>query len=217
LEILVSKDFKDEVMERITITVLPDTGCSIDNLETIQVKDDIDVSFLLGEECPIVGLQYPIRQEEILLETIFGIEEDGIRMRVVINLSPSESVFAVQSPMVLALERRTSSSSSSGVIADGGGLDGRTVTMLLGKRLSSAKTFVDDEPLGESFENDGLKHINCPGNVGIAYGWLPNEEWVLQVSHIANDKRRVVSRTFTVVEDKVDFKLDSWEETIGQD
>jgi hypothetical protein len=218
LEILVSEEFKDEVMERSTITILPATGCSVDNLETLKVKDEIDVSFLLGEECPIVGLQYPIREDEIRLETIFGIEDEGLRMRVVIDLSPSETIFAVQSPMVLALERRTSSSGSAGVIADGGGLDGRTVSMLLGERLRRAKTFVEDEPLEASFESDGLKHISFPGNVGMAYGWLSDQDWVLQVSHVANNKRKVVSRIFNVVgEHEVDFKLDSWEETIGQD
>ena len=217
LEMLVSEDFQDEVMLRNTITILPDTGCSIDNLETTKIDDEIDVSFLLGdEESPIVGLQYPTRNDEIRLETIFAMD-GGLRMRVVIDISPSQPVFAVQSPMVLAMERRTSSSSSSGVIADGGGLDGRTVSMLLGEQLRQSKTFVEDVPLNESFETDGINHVYLPGNVGLSYGWQSDEEWVLQISHVHENKKRVISRIFSMSgEDTVDFKLDSWEETLQE-
>ena len=224
LEMLVSEDFQDEVMVRNTITILPDTGCSIDNLETSKVTDKVDVSFLLREDDdtansqPVVGLQYPVRDgDEIRLETIFGMGDSGMRMRVVIDVKPSSTVFGVLSPMVLALERRTSASSSGGVIADGGGLDGRTVSMLLGEELRSSKTFVEQEPFGpSSYENPetGLKHVNFPGNVGIAYGWR-DDTWVLLISHVHGGKRRVVARIFSITgEDTVDFKLESWEESI---
>jgi hypothetical protein len=216
LEVLVSEETNGEAMARSTITVLPATGCSVDNLETIKVEDDVDLSSQWGANTNVVGLQYPIGDDEIRLETIFGME-DGHRMRVAIDLIPSDSVFAIQSPMVLALERRTSSFGSGGTIADGGGLDARTVSMLLGENLRKSKTFVEETPLEDSFESNGIKHISFPGSVSIGYGWLTEEEWVLQVSHVHNGVRRVVSRQFSVIDDgELNFDVESWEEELAE-
>jgi hypothetical protein len=58
LDILVSEDIDEELLVRSTVTVLPGTGCSIDNLETVKVTDDIDLSTLWGEDSNVVALQY---------------------------------------------------------------------------------------------------------------------------------------------------------------
>jgi hypothetical protein len=214
LEVLVSEELNSESMERSTITVLPATGCSVDNLETIKVEDDVDLSSQWGENTNVVGLQYQTGDDEIRLETIFGLD-NGHRMRVAIDLIPSDSVFAIQSPMVLAMERRTSSISSGGTLADGGGLDGRTVYMLLGEELRKTKSFAEEMPLEDSFESNGIKHTSFPGGVSIAYGWLTDEDWVLQVGQIHNGVRRVVSRQFSVIDDEeLDFDVESWEEEV---
>jgi hypothetical protein len=215
LEVLVSEELNGESMARSTITVLPDTGCSIDNLETIKVEDDVDLSSQWGEDTNVVGLQYQTSDDEIRLETIFGMD-DGHRMRVAIDLVPSQSVFAIQSPMVLALERRTNSIGTGGTIADGGGLDGRTVFMLLGEKLQKEKTFADEMPLEDCYESNGIKHVSFPGSVSIAYGWLTEEDWVLQVGHIYDGVRRVVSRQFSIIDDgdELDFDVESWEEEV---
>ena len=219
LEILTSEDInkEEEVMMRSTITVLPDTGCSIDNLETTKVVDEVDLVSQWGgdDESNVVGLQYQYgASDQLRVETIFGLDQ-GQRMRVAIDLNPSNHIFAIQSPMVLALERRTSSISSGGTIADGGGLDGRTVNMLLGGELSKSKTFADEKPLEDNFESNGIQHVSLPGGVAIAYGWLTDEEWVLQVSHIYQGTRRIVCRQCNVVEeDELDFDVDCWEEEL---
>ncbi|KAG7349459.1 hypothetical protein IV203_012056 [Nitzschia inconspicua] len=234
LEVLVSEEINEDEtsMMRITTTVLPDTGCSVDNLETIKAADEIDLesqwSCRIEEQgeiqeegaTTVVGLQYPLQDDsnELRVETIFGLEaEDGkqYRMRVAIDVVPSPpDTFGIQSPMVLTLERRTNAVSSGGTIGDGGGLDGRTVSMLLGERLSGSKTFVDDPPLSENYDADSIKHVAFPGNVSIAYGWVTDNDWVLQVSHVGpNGMRRVVSRQFTVSGDgELDFEIRSWVE-----
>lgn len=217
LEILVSEDNSadGETMSRSTITVLPDTGCSIDNLETVRVDDVINLSSKYGKGTDVVGLQYEVggnKNGVLRLETVFGME-DGYRMRVLLDVVPSASRFAVQSPMVLALERRTNKVSSSGTIADGGGLDGRTVSMLLGEKLRKSKTFAEDAPLESNYENGPIRHVSFPGNVSIAYGWLTDGQWVVQIGHVHGGVRRVLSRKFHVVDDsEFDFDVESWTE-----
>jgi hypothetical protein len=243
LEVLVSEEFwpttasssgevsnvdddGEEILRRITTNILPDTGCSVDNLETIKAIDEIDLSSrwdsnedpsIDGSTNNVVGLQYSVGDDEIRLETIFELEGGGgYRMRVAIDLMiPSLDTIAIQSPTVLTLERRTSSVSSGGTISDGGGLDGRTVSMLLGERLQSSKTFVDDQPMGQTrYEVDAINYVNLPGGISIAYGWLTEDDWMLQVGMLMqNGMRRVVSRQFTVFDNgELDFDVKSWME-----
>ena len=210
---LVSEDFTNEndALIRNTVTVMPDTGCGIDNLETVKASDDIDLKSKAGEE-NVVALQYSTADEELRVETIFGLS-DGYRMRVIIDMYPSDPVFEIKSPMALILERRTSASSSGGTIADGGGLDGRTVSMLLGEILRQSPTFAESEPNDVSFASEGMQFVSLPGNVSIAYGWLADDEWVLQVSHVDSGRRRVVSRQFTIAENgALDFDVETWKE-----
>ncbi len=214
LELLVSEETIDTTFKRNTITVLPSTGCSIDNLETIRVDDEIDLTFKYGKGTNVVGLQYEVGNKNgaLRLETVFGMS-DGYRMRVLLDVVPSTSTFAVQSPMVLALERRTNTVSSSGTIADGGGLDGRTVSMLLGEKLRQSKTFAEDIPLENNYEHGGITHVSFPGNVSVAYGWVTDGEWVVQIGHVHENVRRVLSRQFHVVyEGQFDFDVESWTE-----
>ena len=153
-------------MTRITTTILPDTGCSVDNLEFIKAIDEVDLdsqwAATSGTKQPtnddddgnhnnsestttttttttattlsasnVIGLQYPIgnNNDELRLETIFGLKEEAnedggtmigqYRMRVAIDLIPSPPhTFAIQSPMLMTLERRTSSVSSGGTIGE---------------------------------------------------------------------------------------------------
>jgi len=236
LQVLVSEDVHDDdesgegyVMTRVTTKILPDTGCGVDNLETMLVGDEIDLESQWKSDDnddgleDIVGLQYPLGEDKLRVETIFGLEEEyGVdRIRVAIDLIPSEENFAILSPMVLTLERRTSSISSGGTIAEGGGLDGRTVYLLLGERLRASSTFVDEPSLcNENYydpESD-IRYVSFPGNITIAYGWLDEDAntWMLQVSRITpNGSRRVLSRQFTIADNgELDFEIRSWVEEI---
>ena len=232
LEVLLSEDiYNDEnddeyVMNRVTTTILPDTGCGIDNLETKLARDEIDLeSQWKSNDENIVGLQYPLGEDTLRVETIFGLESEvGVdRIRVAIDLIPSEEDFTIKSPMMLTLERRTSLVSSGGTIAEGGGLDGRTVYMLLGERLRGSSTFVDgpsmsyDNPAPHNYDRDNdIRHVDLPANISIAYGWLKDEKsWILQVSYITHGTRRVMSRQFTIANDgELDFEMRSWVEEL---
>jgi hypothetical protein len=76
---------------------------------------------------------------------------------------------------------------------------------------------VEETPLEDSFKSNGIKHISFPGSVSIGYGWLTEEEWVLQVSHVHNGVRRVVSRQFSVIDDnELDFDVESWDEELAE-
>jgi len=234
LEVLVSEDIHDDendevyVMKRVTTTVLPAMGCAVDNLETMLAMDEIDLESQWRNDDNdgdgaenIVGLQYPLGKDKLRVETLFGLEKEvGVdRIRVAIDLIPSQEDFAIKSPMMLTLERRTSSISSGGTIAEGGGLDGRTVFMLLGEQLRGSKTFVDEPSTSHdnySYNNfdpkNDIRHVNLPANISIAYGWLQDKNsWMLQVSHITNGSRRVISRQFTIANDgELDFEMRSW-------
>ena len=189
------------MMTRVTTTILPDVGCGVDNLETVIAKDEIDLesqwrsgdNIMISNNInmaalnnydntsnddddndveDIIGLQYPIGDDELRLETIFGLDDDdGLvsRIRVAIDVIPSHENFAIQTPMVITLERRTSSISSGGTISNGGGLDGRTVSMLLGEQLRSSKTFVDEPTTTTSntvmsMGSDGNNNYNSNNN-----------------------------------------------------
>jgi len=237
LEVLVSEDIihdktgEEYVMTRVTTTILPSTGCSVDNLETTLAKDEIDLEsqFLsidndgqdLGE---IVGLQYPLGNERLRTETIFSLnDEEGVdRIRVVIDLIPSFENFAIKSPMMLMIERQTSPISSGGRISEGGGLDARSIYRLLGDRLRRDTILVDkplmsyDDVFCDNYapKND-TQHVNIARNISIAYGWLEDRNsWMLQVCHITQDgMRRVISRQFAIAKDgELDFEIRSWVE-----
>jgi hypothetical protein len=299
LELLVSEDLiehdygdddddDEATMKRVTTTVLPDTGCAVDNLETIKAVDEIDLIAQWSsrnvmkqnqqqeeedssededdndwderrywDENAVVALKYPLigktnnnnndddnnNENELRLETIFGLDDGTTttarhRLRVVIDLqiqiggSNNENenedddndgsiIIGVQKPMMIIMERRTSSISSGGTISDGGGLDGRTVSLLLGDRLRGSQSFVDTQPpLGNSYENGPIRYVALPANILLAYGWITNEQWVIQVGHVVTSQddngdgttiRRVISRTFTENDvGDLDFEIDSW-------
>jgi hypothetical protein len=214
LEVLVSEDMKDNEskMERNTITVIPTTGCGVDNLETMKKKDIIDLKSMNGDEnTKVVGIQYPTGDESFRLESIFGLD-GGYRMRVVLDLIKSEtSILFPKSPIHLVLERRTSEESSGGTRADGGGLDGRTVSELLGKELTRAKTFVEEDPLEDTFEDDGIKYVSFPGNVTISYSLESEMSWTCDVSHTKDGVvRGVTSAAIKFGDGELDFDVEAW-------
>jgi hypothetical protein len=199
LEVLVSEDFDhSSALTRRTLSVVPEVGCGVDNLDTIKTKEVIDMSksclhVFQDDTTTIAALDYelPRLREDTpraRIETTFAmLNDDGHRMRVVLDITLSSKI-EVQSPVMLILERRTSTTSSQGTIADGGGLDARTVARLLGDELRQ-KPFAD-ETIEKPMREDGeVLTLSLPGNVTIAYDDdAATESWILNVSHLGRGK-----------------------------
>ena len=89
--------------------------------------------------------------------------------------------------------------------------------MLLGERLRQSKTFAHEDPRGTNYQSNGIQYVSLPGDVTIAYGWSSPDEWVLQVGHVQNGVRKVVSREFRVTNDSaLDFDVHHWEEEVSR-
>jgi hypothetical protein len=198
LEILVSEDdattaAADEaaVWNRQTITILPATGCGVDNLETTKtleqvnfgsttttggrrrwftttVKNQEDES-VVNKDCWSLSYPYTIgNQRRLRLEACFKLEKQSLFGGELNNKGSSDDVYrsrlevdlllpqlrvdgkpevtttfipssALLNPIRVCLERQTSTESSGGTVADGGGLDGQRVSQWLGPVLSSQR------------------------------------------------------------------------------
>lgn len=213
LETLVSEDVADDgaTVERNSIVVLPATGCAVDNLETMKKSEKLDMSEkdISGD---VIGVQYESGDKCYRLESIFGMD-DGYRMRVVLDLIPSEEdMLTPKSPIHLHYERKTSEESTGGTRADGGGLDGRTVSGLLGPELSKSKSFVEDEPREKTHRSEGIRHIGLPGNVTISYGSPISNSWTCDICHELDDRiRGVTSAAIQFGGGDLDFDVEAWE------
>lgn len=173
LEVIVSEDWSEEEGEeddcdcltRTTVTVLPEVGCGIDNLETLKKKDKIPLdwykTFAVDRyniaTCLIPNnnsrkqtkqqQQQQYKNNYRIVECTFAFhqnddnDDDGQnnpstvqkRIRVRVYLKDNCHEFHSSMPIEIIQERKTSENSSKGCIADGGGLDARTVMELVGK------------------------------------------------------------------------------------
>ena len=203
----------------------------------------------------VVALDYKNSgTNSVRLETIFGISSDDTdkdgddsfyRIRVLLDIatrrpeatasteassssSTSLTSFHPKSPMTIILERRTNEVSSRGTIADGGGLDAKTIAELLGSQLSKSKSFVEqelenhqlEEEAGNSLKRSGMHRLNFPGNIRISYGPSSSIDkndvskgcdggWTCQVSRVGkNDVRNGVTRTIFNSNDD-DFRIET--------
>jgi hypothetical protein len=189
LEVIVSEDFtSDTTLTRHIVTVVPAVGCGVDNLDTIKSTEEIDTSNLVISDS-FVAFDHILGSLN-RAETTFSLTNDH-RLRVMVDVTQDRTI---KSPIVIALERKTSERSTGGTIADGGGLDGRTVMLLLGDSLKG-KPFCDAEPVQWKISDDtDFTVLNLPGNVAVAYR-AGSSEWILDVGHIAGGaNRRVVRR-----------------------
>jgi hypothetical protein len=200
LEVLVSESFIQDTFERNSVTVLPTIGCGIDNLETMKKNEVVDLDkheifFKPDKNGGVISLDHQSGEKSFRFETIFGMKDKN-RMRVILDLVKSDTSLIPKSPLVLALERKTSDDSSGGTIADGGGLDGRTVSQLLGPELAQSKTFVEEDPTidASSPGDDGETKLCLPGNISISYTLLGEEKWRFAVIHEQDGVKREVTR-----------------------
>lgn len=211
LEVIVSEDFISDKLTRHTVSVAPAVGCGVDNLDTMKSKEDIDTSYLVVCDS-VVAFDYHLASAASInrSETTFGLV-NGHRLRVMVDVTQDKKV---KTPIVIVLEKRTSETSCGGTIADGGGLDGRTVSQLLGDDFKG-KPFCEAEP-AQREANDGecMTVLNLPGNVTVAHSaFSGSSEWLLDVGHITEDaNRRVVRRRFGV-SGELQHPIEHWAET----
>jgi hypothetical protein len=135
--------------------------------ETFQVNDmNIATAFIKEEgnrcvECIFVNEKEGTKNGEEVLTTI--------RIRVSVNLFDNNQI---KSPIHVTREEKTSDTSSSGTIADGGGLDARTVSRLVG-RENANKPFCEEE-LAETFETDAdSTTLKLPCGLQVKYSSRP--------------------------------------------
>jgi len=167
-------------------------------VQALRITDDI-VSFDVEHDADKKGRR---------AETIFSVSVgDEHRLRLILDISSSsETGFAIEPPITIALERKVSDISSGGAIADGGGLTGSRVTELLGPHLKVSTPFCNEKPL--DLQTPGVKILNLPGNVTIACSEDPKESpWMLDVLHFnINEKgeaqQQVVRRSYHFEDDE---------------
>ena len=244
LEVLVSESLpvKEDstVLSRQTVTIFPEVGCGIDNLETKKKEEELVVFNLerVGDGNSVVetdsadrstttsavSFNAPIGKDKFRVETIFPLHEnEGHRLRVMIdfqckdiNTSSSSNsksdddendqgvdiVMVQQSPIVVVMDRKTSNDSTGGTIADGGGLDGRTVSELMGDALNVDKSFAETDRNESAVTNDSddneMAFVELPGKVGVAFGQV-GRSFVLKIRH-PGDNIDGTTTTPTVVE-----------------
>jgi len=164
-------------MDRFTLSILPEVGCGVDNLETTLQKSSIDVeenfsASIFSKEDVEIGISSfhhdvytgttPSKTDKrkVMHETCFHYqdhnnEDDDYgkkvlrRVRVQIELvfdfsQKSEDRCKIFGPIRVLYERKTSQISTNGEIAKGGGLDGRTVTRLIGSKQAN-RHFTDSK------------------------------------------------------------------------
>jgi len=151
------------ILERTTVTVMPEVGCGLDNLDTIKKKDEVPIGLYHTYEMDHVKVSTAfVEESKSYIECIFAqemelneekrqgdndndndnTEKRMRRTRVRVNLQDSSN--ELKSPIEIIREHKTGEKSSHGTIADGGGLDARTVTQLVGTKNIS-KPFCDEK------------------------------------------------------------------------
>lgn len=192
LEVIVSEDVNENSLARHTVSVVPDVGCGVDNLDVMKSQQTINVNLGNAWDDSVIALDYSLTNNNDMMqcETTFLLD-NGHRMRVMIDIEQQQ---VIKTPITLVLERKTSNKSSAGTIADGGGLDGRTVSRLLGD-LAKGKLFCEVLPLEwnlDDCEDGRMTFLTLPGNVTISLSTS-----VLRVGHVMNESsQRVVTRRF---------------------
>ena len=202
--------------------MIPAVGCGVDNLDTLKSTETVDMSnsrLEVFENVTALDYALPLPRQDITcssrLETCFGILDSQQRMRVVVDVICQNKQIKIQSPITLILERQTNPLSSQGTIADGGGLDGRTVAELLGDDLRR-RPFADVEPAETDSSVDSKTEterfmLRLPGNVTVSYG-VSSPDWILDVAHGDGPSRQVVRRRFMNDNDTLDASIERWVE-----
>lgn len=229
LEVLTSEDLEEDgqgLTFRNTITVYPAIGCAIDNLDTSKATETFSketTRFLQPSDSAWVmdSTENSITNsphKTLRTETAFSLP-DSHRIRIGLILEEQEGGYKLQTPILCFLERRTSESSTQGTRADGGGLDGRTVSTLLGDWIKKQLSFAEKKsPITGDWKSDDQDQedvktsldqiVQLPGNITVAYGSDDaSGNWILEIIHFTSSSeraeenslqgcKRIVQRTF---------------------
>ena len=239
-------------LERGTVSVLPEVGCGVDNLDTMRTVETLQLSAssestASGSEGISIGQFFAFEENEdeddgdehrqllawqtemtplreasrVKVETVFSvpavmaasIDEDDVeasferRIRVYFEALPSEK--EISSPISIVPERRIGDVGSGAQWGVGGGLDGRTVSKLIGKD-SASKPFAKSEPLvvGSDDEEGDLGGdevtLSLPGNIVFRRGTTDDGSWfidlifVLMAASEGGEGKMMISGTTTV-------------------
>ena len=211
LEVIVSEDAIDPRLRewtRQTLTVLPETGCGVDNLETTKKEVEVESYNLWRDEHETTQQALYRDGAAWRLETIFGwIPNHRVCMSV--GLTDQGGKLDLKSPVVVTLERQTHSESSAGSRADGGGLDGRSVSEWMGNVLRKSHSFATETPKNFRFSSDDkLSRISYPRNLTLSCGWIDEDKLVVEMGQVWQDEKvhHVVKRTFSSI---ADFSIES--------
>lgn len=221
LEVLVSEDLLEgEIMKRTTLTVLPDVGCGIDNLETQKTTERLSLGQREEEPTHTTIATLDSTSDDgntITTETTFGMDDlipkGRLRIGVTLQRDNGKNWHVSSSPVRFLIERQTNTTSSQGTRADGGGLDGRTVARLLGDDI---RRFPLDQGSALSKEEDGTTTLGLPANVIISYETTETAVWLEISRRSAANAREGVRRTWAGDDDDDDDKpcaVDYWTTT----
>jgi len=209
-EVITSEDsiIEDAIYNRRIITILPETGCGVDNLEVLksEVRLQEVASYRFqddeGEEegtaqCFFAPLRGGI-DPEWLLDIIFDansnqVTDHRVRLGIIVKrLSESgqdtNHVWEVStvpapglsSPFFITWERQFNKTSSSGGLAKGGGLDGQSVSRWIGDNIEKHFSTVPNESVESKGEEQDLPttQLNLPCNLTLSFGYMMNEDFV---------------------------------------
>lgn len=161
LETLTSENESDGI-ERTTVTVLPEVGCGIDNLETtkkvhVYNTDNTQMQLIGSErERPAVAIDHSKSTHQMEIETIFSDEDEIVTdengkttkypRRIRISFAVDLKTNSFSSDISMHVERPLSDESTRGTKWTGeaynsGGLDARTVVTHIGKAIVYGNVF----------------------------------------------------------------------------
>ena len=221
MEALTSEELSENTLHRVDMEVLPEAGCGVDNLEVLTSKPIIlieESTSSTWEEynTEFSSIMYEDKFKNMILECIFlhldKQSEDRFRSRISLSFDSTYS-FLPKKPIKYIYERQTSPNSSHGKVAEGGGLDARTVTTLIGPDIRSDQLFEDPssfidkhilegnwkilERIGtdenESYSNtassENISCISLPSKTILRY-WKSNDVQYIEISsHVDASKR----------------------------
>lgn len=157
-------------LSRVEVEVMPEVGCGLDNLDTMkkitnitfgslevlhsfdtfpldgllvlsQTKEVGSSSQHRGEKLYNINFEYVSLPEKFLTENEDDTRSSCTRLRLNFLFNPLRN--SITNQINLVKERRVCDKTTRGTIADGGGLDARTVTQLIGNAKFDAKDLED--------------------------------------------------------------------------